>query len=138
MKFASSEVTEFNGSFASVNVNWNLSAPAAFSFEVPCALSYNEESSAVDIIDSVIDKPTLNEGFALYFSSISSCLSTFTKKPLMNTTPSEIFAIEHLPIGTSDCASTVKSLLLVVSSVTTPASLNPHLTSVSPALNTDE
>ena len=56
----------------------------------------------------------------------------------MNTTPSEIFAIEHLPIGVSDSASTVKSLLLVVSSVTTPASLNPHLTSVSPAVNTDE
>ena len=65
-------------------------------------------------------------------------MSTFTKKPLMYTTPSEIFAIEHLPIGVSDCASTVKSLLLDVSSDTTPASLNPHLTSVSPALNTDE
>ena len=56
----------------------------------------------------------------------------------MNTTPSDIFAIEHLPTGDSEVCSTVKSLLLEVSSDTTPASVNPHLTSVSPALNTDE
>ena len=56
----------------------------------------------------------------------------------MNTTPSDMFAIEHLPTGDSEVCSTVKSLLLEVSSDTTPASVNPHLTSVSPALNTDE
>ena len=68
MKFASS--VEVNVIFERVNVNLNLSAPAAFSFEVPCALSYREESSAVDISSSLIESPTLYEGFELYFSKI--------------------------------------------------------------------
>ena len=50
---------EVNAILESVSVNLNLSAPAAFSFEVPCALSYNEESSAADISSSLIVKPTL-------------------------------------------------------------------------------
>ena len=57
IKFASS--VEVNAILESVSVNLNLSAPAAFSFEVPCALSYNEESSAADISSSLIVKPTL-------------------------------------------------------------------------------
>ena len=56
-KFASS--VEVNAYFDRVSVNLSLSAPAAFSFEVPWALSYKELSSAVDINDSVIVKPTL-------------------------------------------------------------------------------
>ena len=136
IKFASS--VEVNTYFERVNENLNLSAPEAFSFELPVALSYKLLSSAVDINSSLIVKPTLYEGFALYFSKINNCLSTLQKYPLMYTTPSEIFAIEQRPKGVSVSASTVKSLLLVVSSVTTPLASNPHLTRVSPAENPNE
>ena len=56
----------------------------------------------------------------------------------MYTTPSEIFAYEERPIGFSDASSTVKSLLLVVSSDTTPLELKEHNTRVSPAVNAVE
>ena len=41
-----------------------------------------------------------------YFSSINSCLGTLTKKPLLKTTPSEMFDIEERPFGVSVSTST--------------------------------
>ena len=136
IKFASS--VEVKSYLERVNENLSLSAPAAFSFEVPCALSYRELSSATDINSSLIVKPILYEGFGLYFSKTNCCASTFTKNPLQNTTPSDIFAIEVLPTGVVEVGATLKSLLLDVSSDTVPLESNPHLTKVSSPLNANE
>ena len=57
MKFVSSEVV--NDCFVRVSATLNLSAPAAFSFDVPVALSNNVLSSPEPINDSTIERPTL-------------------------------------------------------------------------------
>ena len=57
MKFVSSEVVNF--CFDKVNAILNLSAPAAFSFDVPVALSNSVESSAEPTKVYVIERPTL-------------------------------------------------------------------------------
>ena len=92
--------------------NFNLSAPGAFSFEVPVELSSNDVSVAELTNVSLIVRPILYEGKEEYFSSINSCAGTLTKKPLINTIPSDMFAIEAVPFGlsTSVFALTVNSL----------------------------
>ena len=57
MKFES--VVESIRCFAKVNSTFNLSAPVAFSFELPCALSNSVESVAEPTKVSAISKPTL-------------------------------------------------------------------------------
>ena len=60
MKFVSSEVV--NDCFVRVNAILNLSAPAAFSFDVPVALSNNDCPNVVSpesMNDSTIERPTL-------------------------------------------------------------------------------
>ena len=110
--------TESNVCFASVKLNFKRSAPAAFSFDVPAALS-SKESSAADVTkDSTISRPTLYEGAPLYFSNIIVCLSTFVKNPLVNTTPSVISAIDALPVGVSEEGCISKSFSVDVSVVT--------------------
>ena len=81
----------------SVSVNFNLSAPGAFSFVVPCELSNSDVSDDDVSILSVTFRPILKDGLPLYFSNTIVCASTFTKKPLMNTTPSLMFAIDERP-----------------------------------------
>ena len=75
---------------ANVSVILYLSAPVAFSFEDPCALSNKLESSLESTKVSVIFRPTLCVPFELYFSNASVCLFTFAKKPLTKNTPLSI------------------------------------------------
>ena len=121
-------------------LNLSLSAPAAFSFVVPCELSNKLESSEEDIKFSVTVIPTLYEGAPEYFSKISSCAGTFTKNPLIKRTPSEIFAIEPLPVGfeLTVNASTVNSLLFDELTEIAPFSSTVTSCSSSPAEKVNE
>ena len=85
--------------FANSRENFNLSAPGAFSFVVPCELSLRDVSEPDVSILSVTFKPTLKDGLPLYFSKTNVCASTLTKNPLKNTTPSLMFAIEARPVA---------------------------------------
>ena len=121
---------------ASVSVNLSLSAPGAFSFVVPCALSNKDVSDADVTILSVTFRPILNDGLPLYFSNTNVCASTFTKKPLIKTPPSLMFAIEErqTKFVSSDSLKTLNSLLfdatdippdeLTVTSLSSSAALN--------------
>ena len=122
---------------ANVRPTFSLSAPAAFSFEEPVALSKSEISLADEISDSAISKPTLYDGLPEYFSKISSCCSTLQKNPLMNTIPSDMFAIEARPFGVSVADATWNSLLLDAD-VTAPLSLTTTSVSSSSAKNVNE
>ena len=106
----------------SVNPTLSLSAPAAFSFDVPVELSCKEVSEDESIILSVIVKPILYDGLNEYFSSINSCASTLTKKPLRYIIPSDIFAIEPIPQGAFSVVSTWNSLSFDTSEYVPPES----------------
>ena len=55
--------------YGNTRLNFKRSAPAAFSFVEPPALSSNDESAAEVTSVSVISIPILYEGAPLYFSS---------------------------------------------------------------------
>ena len=94
-----------------VSVNLSLSAPAAFSFVVPCELSSRVVSVPAPTSSSTMSRPILKEGLPLYFSNTIVCASTLTKYPLKNTTPSFILAIDERPTGERPDAATLNSLL---------------------------
>ena len=120
----SASVTVVSVYLLNVIENFNLSAPGAFSFEVPVELSNNDPSVAELTSVSLTVRPILYEGVEEYFSSINSCAGTLTKKPLTNTIPSDMFAIEANPLGlsTSVCDLTVNSLRFVDTISTAPVS----------------
>ena len=91
--------TEFIACLPNTRLNFKRSAPAAFSFVEPPALSSNDESAAEVTSVSVISIPILYEGAPLYFSSNNVCLSTLVKNPRTNNIPSEISAKDALPVG---------------------------------------
>ena len=68
---------------ASVKVILNLWAPGAFTFDVPCALSFRVVSSLGVTKLSVTDKPILYEGEFVYLSNTKTELSTLTWNPLI-------------------------------------------------------
>ena len=133
-KFVSVVSVKLN--LVSVKSNFNLSAPGAFAFVVPCELSSREVSAEDVMILSVTFKPTLNDGLPLYFSNTINCSFTFTKKPLTNTTPSLICAIEERPktLAVVDEVETLNSLSFDATDIA-PAELNVTSLNSSPSLN---
>ena len=65
-----------------VGVSFNLSAPGAFSFAKPAALSNKDVSILLLTIDSTVWTPTtFSLGLLVYFDTIISCSANLWKVP---------------------------------------------------------
>ena len=82
-----------------VGCSLSLSAPGAFSFANPDALSNNEVSALLFTNDSVVATPTaISLGLLVYFETIISCSEKRWKVPFWKMTPSPTFIWKALPI----------------------------------------
>ena len=117
--------------FASVNAILNLCAPGAFTFDVPCALSFNDVSPSGVTKLSVVVNPTLNVGVFEYASSIKVSSLFFTKKPFMKYTPSSTFTALALPVAFElvgkDVPDVPTTAVKAVPSAVVPESVSPSV-----------
>ena len=108
-----------------LGVSFNLSAPGAFSFANPDALSSRDVSTLLlTVLSTVLTPTTSSFGLFVYFETIISCSANLWNTPFWNMTPSPTVIWNDLPV-TLNCVlppasavnrSSLATVTLIVSS----------------------